>query len=312
MTARERRAGLRADATTTATAYGGVLSRRQLADLHYARHDIAREVAAGRWRLHGRQTVALHNGDLGREAQLWRAVWEVGEGVAVVDGVTALQAAGMTGFDDDRVHVSVVHRHDIEPVPGVVIHKVRHRDPSDVTEVGLPRTKPAAAAIRAAHWAVSDRQAALLLVIPVQQRLTTGPLLTQARLRVRGRTRRATIGTLVADIADGAHSLGELDVAAMLRSRGIQTPSRQELRILPRGRAYLDLYWDHAGLVVEIDGSGHRQAMARAIDALRQNELTLSNDRVLRIDLLGLRIDEDAYLDQIRRALARWGGTAAA
>ncbi len=312
MTARERRAQLRADATTMSTAYGGVLSRRRLAHLQYTRHDIARETAAGRWVLHGRQTVALHNGALGAQAQRWRAVWEVGEGIAVIDGVTALQVAGMTGFDDDRVHVSVIHRHDIEPVVGVVVHKVRRRDPGDVTEVGLPRTKPAAAAIRAAHWAVSDRQAALLLVMPVQQRLTTGALLTQARLRVRGRTRRATIRALVADIADGAHSLGELDVAAMLRSQGIPAPTRQELRVLPRGRAYLDLYWDHAGLVVEIDGSGHRQAMARTIDALRQNELTLSNDRVLRIDLLGLRIDEAAYLDQIRRALQLWGTPAAA
>ena len=34
-------------------------------------------------------------------------MWEVAEQVALVDGVSALQAAGLTGYTEDVIHVSV-------------------------------------------------------------------------------------------------------------------------------------------------------------------------------------------------------------
>ena len=66
-------------------------------------------------------------------------------------------------------------------------------------------------AIRAAHWATSNRQAALILLMTVQQRLTTPRRLAAAQRLVRGRTRRAFIRAVVRDIAFGVQSLGELD-----------------------------------------------------------------------------------------------------
>jgi hypothetical protein len=75
--------------------------------------DVRTEVAIGRWRLHGLQTVALHTGPLNVHENRWRVIWETGAKVAVLDGVTALQAAGLTGYKDDEVHVSVVHSHSV-------------------------------------------------------------------------------------------------------------------------------------------------------------------------------------------------------
>ena len=119
-------------------------------------------VAAGRWAVHGRHTIALHNGLLSPVAHRWRAVWEVGANAAL-DGVTALQAAGLTGFESALLHVSVPSAYRPSPVPGVRIHVVCATDAPDRVGAGIPRVRPAVAAMRAAHWASSDRQAALLV-----------------------------------------------------------------------------------------------------------------------------------------------------
>ena len=115
---------------------------------------------------------------------------------------------------------------------------------------------------------------------------------------IRGRTRRALIRALASDICDGAHSLGELDFAAACRRHGLPEPSRQVVRRGPRGRIYLDVRWD-CGLVVEIDGAGHRWGVAVTDDNLRQNAVALRGDTVLRIDLVGLRIAEEAFMAQV-------------
>lgn len=147
--------------------------------------------------------------------------------------------------------------------------------------------------------AASDRQAALLLVLPVQQRLCTGAQLVEAVAGVRGRTRRALVATVATDVADGAHSLGELDVVDACRRSGLPTPDRQVVRRLPDGRAYLDVRWDEARLVVEVDGAGHACGLTPSDDALRQNAVVLGDDLVLRVPVLGWRLQREAYLDQI-------------
>jgi hypothetical protein len=285
-------------ARAAAVPFGGVLSRRRLRSLGIDARMILREVRAERWRTWGRQTVALHTGELDVLASRWRAVWEVGERIAVLDGVSSLDAAGMVGFKESDMHVSVRHSHDVEPVEGVRIHKVIRRVHGEVITTGIPRTIPEVAAIRAAHWATSDRQAALVLCMPVQQRLLTGDDLVDASRRVRGRTRRRFIRLVAADIADGAHSLGELDFAGACRARGLPEPDRQASRRGPRGAVYLDARWSN-GLVVEIDGAAHRWGLAVADDNLRANGVSLQRDLVLRIDLVGWRLAEAAYMDQV-------------
>ena len=282
-----------------------MVSRAQLATLGITRHDVATEVEGGRWRRQGRQSVALHTGPLDTVARRWSAVFDGGVGITVVDGVTALQHAGLTGFVDDDIHVSAVHHHNTARGSGIRVHKVIRRVAGEVIEVGLPRTRPEVAAVRAAHWAASDRQAALILLMTVQQRLTTPARLAAAQRLVRGRTRRAFIRAVVGDIAFGVQSLGELDFAGLCRARGMPEPSRQVVRQTPGGRTYLDVGWDDVDLAVEIDGAQHRWGLAVTADNLRQNDVTLSGDRVLRIDVIGLRLQTGRFLDQVERGLVR-------
>jgi len=267
------------------------------------RRHVAFEVASERWVVHGDVTVAVHTRPLGRDEALWRAIWEVGDKVAVLDGVTALQVAGLSGYQDDSIHVSVVHTARVKVPDTVRLHKVIRRIPGELVAVGLPRTRPAVAAVRAAHWAASDRQAALIMLMTVQQRLATPEQILQVVRRMRGRRRRGFVRLIARDLALGVQSLGELDFAVLCRQRGLPEPDRQEVVETRRGRIYLDVRWKE-GLCVEIDGVQHRRGLAVSMDNLRNNELVLRRDRALRIDLVGLRIFTDDFLDQVGRGLA--------
>ena len=240
-------------------------------------------------------------------ARCWAAVFETGRAIAAVDGVTSLQHAGLTGYLDDGVHVSAVHNHNTERLPGVRIHKVIRRVSGELVELGLPRTRPEVAAIRAAHWATSDRQAALILLMTVQQRLTTPMRLAAAQRLVRGRTRRAFIRAVVRDIAFGVQSLGELDFARLCRARGLPEPCRQVVATDP-GRA--DLPRCRVGRArassSRSTGPQHRWGVAVTRTTCARTTSTLDGDRVLRIDIIGLRLgDRPASWTRWHRSRAR-------
>ena len=144
----------------------------------------------------------------------------------------------------------------------------------------------------------------------VQQRLATGEQLLEAQRVVRGRTRRAVVRQLVRDIACGAESLGELDFAGACRRRGLPEPSRQAVRELPGGRAYLDVAFEEYDLVVEIDGAGHLWGLAAVDDALRANEVVLGAERVLRINVLASGSRRTPSSTRSPAGSAREGGAA--
>jgi hypothetical protein len=281
------------------------LSRSQLLALGVSRWQVVAEVRAGRWAAHRRQTVATHTGELTEPAIWWSAIFEVGPGAAL-DGSTALRAAGLRAFED-ALHVSTPKSSRPRRPRDVVVHETRRRRPDDLIAVGLPRVRPPIAAIRAALWARSDRQAALVLATSVQQRITTPEALAEAFSDVRRHRRRTFIGQILADLANGAQSIGELDFARLCRKAGLPEPDRQTLRRGPDGVFHLDSTWSAYDVVVEIEGLHHLEAVQALADASRQNELTIGHDRVLRIPVIGLRIAPDHYLTQVARLL-RAGG----
>jgi len=107
--------------------FGGVLSRALLRTCDVDHELVRREIAAERWMAHGHQTVAMTTAPLGTTARRWHAVWETGLKVAALDGVSALHHAGLTGYDDEAVHVSVKHTAEVAALDGVRIHKVIRR-----------------------------------------------------------------------------------------------------------------------------------------------------------------------------------------
>ncbi|MFC9690269.1 hypothetical protein ACFTSF_17110 [Kribbella sp. NPDC056951] len=272
------------------------------------RWEVTAELRAERWARHGSQTIATYTGPLTAPAVWWSAIFEVGGGAAL-DGSTALCAEGLRGFTD-VLHVSTPKSWHPRRPPGVIVHETRRRQPTDLVGTGIPRTRPPVAAVRAALWARSDRQAATLLAMTVQQRLTTAEAIAEAFQTVRRDRRRRLIMAVLADLSTGAQSIGELDFARLCREFGLPEPDRQTRRRGPDGTWYLDSDWTRYDAVVEIEGVHHLEADQAMSDASRQNELTIDHSRVLRIPVIGLRVAPDHYLSQVARLLrsAGWPG----
>jgi hypothetical protein len=276
------------------------------------RHELVAHVRARRWQTFARQSVVLHTGPLGEEALSWAAVFEAGPR-AFLDGASALKAAGLRKFDVDAIRVSVPRGARIRHAKGVNIRQTRRWEAGDLAPGnGVPRTRNQVAAIRGALWARSDRQAALLLTMSVQQQLVRPDQLGRELLRIRRDRRRTFLHAVVLDLLDGAQSLGELDVAAECRRRHLPAPTRQSIRPGRGGSYFLDLEWEEWGVVVEIDGIHHAWAQNLVSDALRHNEIALQGRVVLHLPLLGYRVAPEEFFEQIGRALRDngWPGPA--
>ncbi len=264
-------------------------------------------IRAGRWSRLGAHCVLARTGALTTDARWWSAVLEGGPR-AFLDGETALVVAGLEHYDSDKIRVSVPRGARIRHRGTVCnIRQTRRWQPDDVVEEGLPRARPAVAAIRAALWARSDRQATLLLTMTVQQGLAKVEDLALEMLRVRRDRRRGLVHVLLLDLAGGVGSLGELDVLRGCRERGIPEPDKQVLRRTPSGTYYLDFRWDRWAVVLEVDGIQHAWVQQIVPDALRQNSIALSGDLVLRLPVLGLRLCPDEFFAQLETALTNAG-----
>lgn len=212
-------------------------------------------------------------------------------------------AGGLRNWNEATIHVSVPNDAKVRSIPGVRHHLLREIGPT--TGAGLRRTRPEVAAIRAAQWAPTDRVAATLIAMTIQQRLTFPAKLLETWNSLPRSTRRETLDAIIRDVCDGAHSLSELDFAAKCRARGMPEPTRQAVCVGDNGRVYLDVFWEEFDVHVEINGAQHNEGTAGIDDALRVNSLTLSDGDVIRLQIpvLGLRTQPDKFLDQVAEAL---------
>jgi very-short-patch-repair endonuclease len=284
----------------------GVISRRQLYGLGVTRWQVVANLRAGRWQRVGDQSICVHTGPLSQRAKHWAAVFQGGPR-AQLDGASALIESGLVRFELERVRVSVPRGAKVRRSRECDIRQTRRWSAGDLAPSGVPRTRPDVAAVRAGLWARSDRQAALVVTMAVQQGITTAEDIGRQLIRIRRDRRRLLLHALVNDLLDGARSLGELEIGEELARRGMPRADRQVLRQDRRGRYFLDLYWARWKLVVEIDGIHHIWAENVVGDALRQNSLVLEGDTVLRLPLLGLRLEPDEFMLQIERALRAAG-----
>lgn len=321
---RARRTWRRRVARELAADFGGVLHRRDLRAAGISRDEVRSEVLGGRWATLGKHTVCIDaagvcdaaessSGPAVAEAFRLRlpssrrafaawAVWETGSG-AVLDGVSALLAAGLEGYAEERVFISVPRGRRAVALPGVVRHT--HRMVVGAPGAGLPRVRIEVAVINAVAWTASERQAALIVILAVQQRLTTAERLVEEVNRRRRVRHRAFLRQLLREVNGGVQALGELDFARLCREYGLPAPSRQRVCRGPRGRIYLDVSWEKLCVGVEIGGVQHRQGLAPVDDALRDNEVRLRGGPVLRIPSLGLLTDPPAFMGQVKELLAR-------
>ena len=288
----------------------GVVSMRQASE-HLSRAALRRRLANDQWRRAHRAVLVVHNGPLTAQQRLWVASLAVGNGEpAVIGGRSALAVLGMRGFATEQVDVLVGSaRKERDPPANVRVHRTSHLPDRDVHRPGSPPcTTAARSVVDAASWAVSDRQATTVIAMAFQQRLVGVDEIGDVLARLpRAKRRKLTFQTSV-DAAGGAHSLGELDLLALLRRAGLPLPSRQVIRTDAHGRKrYLDAVWEEWGLHVEIDGAHHLAAPQAWVDADRQNQLWIAGEVVLRFPAWLVRQRPNTAAADIRRALLALG-----
>ena len=287
----------------------GVLSRTQLLALGVDADAISWAVRARRWRIVGR-AVVVHRGPLDRDARWWCALTHVGPGSALV-AWTAAEAAGLKGFEQDKVHVVVPagYHHSRTALPGVRLHVSRRFGPEDLLSGSvLPRVTPARAAVDAAAWATTPRGGCAVLAAMVQQRLATPEaLLTELERAGQVRHRRSLAAALT-DIAGGSHAMSEIDLVSLCRRYELPMPERQQRRRDSTGkRRFLDAWWRRAdGRIVhlEVDGSVHMSPLRMWDDMDRQTDLAILEDALaIRVSALALRLDPEGVAKRIAAAL---------
>lgn len=278
----------------------GVVGLRQLYTAGVPRWLVRRELRVGRWIRRGRQCLTVHNGPLAVGAQRWVALFELGPRAAL-DGVSVLQLLGCSSLTDPQLHVIVPRGAHRRRLTGVVRHESRRFREGDVDPAGLRQMRPAVAAVHAALWSVSERQAVFMLILAVQQRLCTVADLARALEQVRRHRWRRALLDCVSDLAGGVRSVGELDLARAMREHGLPEPERQALRRRASGTQYLDADFPAYGITVEVDGAQHDEPWARLADLERDLDLATEGRTIVRVPLLAWRVDQARVLRALER-----------
>lgn len=302
----------RSRAAKAAERTGGVLTLELLRKLGITYDEFRAEVSAGRWHRVGRRAISV-SGPLpaSDEAVWWRALWDVGGG-ACLDGASALLAWGLKRWSEARVHVSVPRGARYHQTDGVELHVLRDRG-RVVGSVGLgsggtpPRTMPEVAALRAAMWARTDREAATVLAVGVQQGIVNPARLLTAWAEVGRCPRAELLSRLVPLVASGAQALSEIDFAELGRARGWPEPDRQVVVTTATGRIFLDVRFTAYDTICEVNGVQHYEGMAIVVDAVRRNSHVIDGHTALEIPAVGLVLDPEPLLDQVEQALRKGG-----
>ncbi len=276
------------------------------------RSRVRHAVASGRWQRPARGVYVTHNGPLSVEEQRWVVLLACPAGSAL-SGATALQLAGLTGFEDPRVHVTVPDGADrptptSRDLPERVTHWSLHLGAREVHPVRVPaRTRTERSLIDHASWTATDRHARAAVLAAFQQGLVRAADVLLAVDRRPTAKRVGLVRESVLDAIGGIQSLPEKDFDDLVLGGGLPRPTRQAARRGPDGRYYLDVEWSEYGVAAEIHGLPHHGVVQWSHDLMRANEIVIDGPRLLFFTSYVIRHERVAVLDQMVRAL-RAGG----
>jgi hypothetical protein len=284
----------------------GVIHRDQFRALDVSRNYVTNQIDARRWNAIGKNVVLLQNAPPLRDQLMWLAVLDAGQ-AAALGSHTSLQLAGFKCFsrESEQVHLVVQRGARTTPMRGVRVHESRRLRLEDlVLSGGLPRTETARSVLDAAAWQPYPRFACLMVAAAVQQRLTTAERL-DAAMRTVGRIRhKGYLRLAIADVATGAESLDEIDLADLCRKFGLVAPNRQRRRRDSAGRwRYLDSEWDIPTgevVVLEIDGLHHLDAANWQADMKRERSIVITRRWVLRATVFEMRLEAASVYSDLR------------
>lgn len=285
-----------------------LVARRQLLEIGIDQHFVRAQVRAERWRMVSDVVIATVTGELSRAQLMWAGVLHAGPGSAVA-GRSALELAGLEGWTEDDVHVSLAKSHGLQPLPGVDFRETRRPSGLFVTTRsavrGLPAWRPAPAALLVSGYDLDPRPAYGLLAATVQQRVATTSELEKAIARLHPLRRAKDFRGYLLDFAGGIQSGAEKDVAAMCRRARLPLPHRQTRRKDASGRwRYTDCEWVTSlgrVVVLEVDGAFHLDVDTWLDDMERERDIVTTGPTVIRCSAYDVRETPDAISHSLQR-----------
>jgi len=266
-----------------------------------------------RWRRICRGVISTQNGSLTRQQQLWVAVLVAGPGACLAGGTAATEGA-VRGLRTGVLQVIIpATRRRSSRLPRLPpdmppVHLYRTAVlPSGHRQVGSPpRTTIARSVVDAAAWSLGDDEARSTIAAACQQRRVHPAELREVLAMFPRIRRHRLIATTISDIEGGTEALSEIDFSRLCRRHLLPEPDRQRRRTDAEGRTrFIDAYWPRWRLQVEVDGAHHMEVRHWAADMLRQNQLWLDGERILRFPAWLVRSDPAAVAAQLRTALTR-------
>lgn len=281
----------------------GLLSTAQAREAGFTRAQIAARVKKGERLkdLHGVLRAADHT--VTPHSRVRAVALSVGD-VGTIVGCAAAFWWRLTDVCPAIIEVAVPHGTRLRPRQGV---RFVHRAVPETERMrvhGVAVTKKPATVLAAA----------VTLGLVLGARLVDRALQTGVDLEAMWRTHRLGIGRYGAALAyqllvlagGGARSEAERTAHQLLRGAGVSGwTADHEIMLRGYGRAVLDIAFADRRVLVEVDGwAFHRDLRAFLRDARRQNALMLDGWVVIRTNWFELRDDPDAFLRNVREALA--------
>lgn len=256
-----------------------VLTAAEAAAGGISRHALAHRVARGRWQRPYPRVYVTHSGALSREATLRAALAYAGEGSALSHD-TAAEWQGVRGPRtkagkprEEVVHITVPADRRVMPQPGLALHHSRRLGDCHVRSVrGLPCTTVERTVFDLVAKATSPGRAACVLLDAVASRRTTARRLRSAAAKSPPHRYGQVVVDVLAEAAEGAHSLLELSHTRVCRTHGLPVGERQRRQKVDGKVTYIDNIIEGFGIVTELDGHhGHDRADDRFRDNWRDN-----------------------------------------
>jgi len=210
-----------------ANAQAGMLSQRQLTELHVSRSLVRNQLRARRWVRRTSSVLSTTTGPLSWQQRLWQAVLHAGP-TATIGGLTAAELHGMKNWSRDDITVLVDDELPFDPIEGVRFFRSRRPLAEMRSARALPLCQLEPAVLLCAGYEPSRRTAHGAVTATVQQRLTTPDRLSHWLARMTPLRRAPELRALLHDIAGGAHSLSEIDLRRACASFRSRNPPRPE------------------------------------------------------------------------------------
>ncbi|MGW7679329.1 hypothetical protein ACWGID_01225 [Kribbella sp. NPDC054772] len=278
-----------------------VVSRVQLLAAGRSVDDLRRKLRNRRWQTVHPGVYVTHTGPIGYDEHLVAALLYAGP-QAAWSHYTAAEQTGLIKPDRQRrVYVSIPWSRRVRARPNLVITRDSHWEDRLATVIP-PRSRPAEAVLEIVGISESlDAAAAVVAEACQSGRVTPAEILTALATRPQLR-HRAALRPILADVAQGTHSLLELRYLRQVeRAHGLPRGQRQRAV----DGEYTDVAYPPYGLVVELDGRLHFAPRQRWRDLDRDNRAVLRSEATLRYGWLDVTGRPCAAAVQVLRVMRR-------